>query len=52
MPEQELFEQVVDQQGVTRQGLSGGLRTIIDKLTELEIKIDEINKKIPEAQSS
>jgi len=52
VPEPEIFEQVVNQQGVPQQGLSGGLQTIIDKLQELEIKIDEINRKIPGAQAS
>lgn len=48
---EEVFEQVVNQQGNPQQGLSGGLQTVLDKLSELEIKIDEINEKLPEAKS-
>lgn len=52
MAEQEVFEQVVDQQGATQQGLSGGLQTIMNMLEEINNKIDEISKKIPEAKAS
>ena len=47
----EIYEQVVDQQGISQPGMQGGLQVIIEKLQELEIKIDEINEKIPEAKT-
>ena len=47
----EKYELVLDNLGNPQQGMQGGLQAIIAKLQELEIKIDEINEKIPEAKT-
>lgn len=43
---EEIFEQAINQQGQPCQGIPGGLNTIMEKLLELECKIDEIIEKV------
>lgn len=47
----EVFEQVVDGDGIPVQGISGGLQTVIDKLEEIKILLININDKLPESHS-
>ena len=44
-PEQ-IFEQVVDSDGNPQQGINGGLNTIMEKLIEIQNKVNEIDGKL------
>lgn len=50
MAEEGVYELLIDENGHAKKGKKGGIKEVLIRLEQIEQKINEINKKIPEAQ--